>query len=143
MRKQPSKKEFINNAKLAYPDIDTLILDFIADFVYHDDPASTINLFSNGYCYHFAQILQATFQTGEICWVAPYSHIVWVNNNIPYDINGVYNGESTKFIPIAFLGHAIEDFRHNPKVYHITSKREIDKIIRDYDASIENKKEEN
>ena len=142
MARKFSKHEFIDLTKSIYANADNQILKFISEFVYHDDPESTLNLFSNGYCYHFAQILKTTFDAGEICWVAPYSHIVWIYEDIPYDIHGVYSGESTKFIPISFLGHAIEDFRHNPKIYHITSKSEIDKIIRDYDKFIKNKKEE-
>lgn len=130
-----TKEKFIDMAKLAYPKANDTILKFISDFVFHSDSKSTINLFSQGYCYHFAQILNVMFDGGEICWVAPYSHIIWLKDNIPYDINGVYNGESTKFIPISFLGHCLEDFKHTPDIYHITSKTDIDNIIYLYDQS--------
>lgn len=141
MFKPKTPNKFIEQAKLAYPNANNMVLKFIADFVFHDNPSSTINLFSNGYCYHFAQILKATFGNGEICWVAPYSHIIWLQNDIPYDINGVYNGESTKFIPIEFLGHAIEDFKHNPEIHHITSKDDINAIIYKYDSFMKNRNE--
>lgn len=134
------KESFINDALSIFPAADKNVLTFIADFVFHSNSKSTINLFSQGYCYHFATILKSIYKKGEVCWVAPYSHLIWLYNDVPYDINGVYNGESTKFIPIEFLGHAIEDFKHNPEIYHITSKDDIDAIIYKYDSFIKNKK---
>lgn len=108
------------------------ILEYIEDFVNNSDSTNTIHLFTNGYCYAFAQILQATFGNGEICWVAPYSHIVWVYDNIPYDINGIYQGESTMFIPESYLGESITGFKHLPGYLDTTTKDDIDKIINTY-----------
>lgn len=108
------------------------ILEYIDKFVNNSDPTNTIHLFTNGYCYAFAQILQATFGGGEICWVAPYSHFVWVYDNIPYDINGIYQGESTMFIPESYLGESITGFKHLPGYIDTTTKDDIDKIINTY-----------
>ena len=34
------------------------------------------NLFMTGYCYHFAHILKATFERGEVCMCFPFGHFV-------------------------------------------------------------------
>ena len=111
---------------------DTKIIEFIDTFVNHTNPDVVINLFSNGYCYAFAQILKATFGGGKICWVAPYSHIIWLKDSIPYDINGVYQGESELFIPEEFLGEKINGFKHTPNYVDTTTEEDINNIIDQY-----------
>lgn len=127
-----TKKEFINSCKKYKPEVDLQILQFIADFVYHADNQSTYHLFSQGYCYHFALILKNTFNKGEICWVAPFAHFIWLYNDIPYDINGIYDGESKTFIPEKYLGHAINDFKRIPGIIHNAQQNGINKIIKKY-----------
>lgn len=124
------KESFINDALSIFPTADKNVLTFIANFVFHSDAKSTINLFSQGYCYHFATILKSIYQKGEVCWVAPYSHLIWLYNDVPYDINGVYSGESRTFIPEEFLGSQINDFTHIPNNQNYsTTKKDVDAII--------------
>lgn len=68
------------------------VLNFIADFLYNTgaDPVSLATVFTSGYCYHFAVILQHEFG-GTIRWLKNRSHMVWEDENgILYDIEGVY-----------------------------------------------------
>lgn len=111
------------------------ILGFISRF--RDDKGHgevMVEQFSQGYCYHFALVLSSLFEGGEVCWVGPYSHFVWMFDGIPYDINGVYQGDSQIFIPSYFLGDSLNDFKRIPDQSVNTSKEQIEKIISDYEA---------
>lgn len=125
--------KFIKENQKFHPKSDTKILHFIADIVTHngcsDDKTEDIHsLFAAGYCYYFALILQDAFPGGTICWAAPFGHIVYQYHGLQYDIDGVYSGEATAFIPISRLGDAIDDFRHIPgKIYNAT-EQELAKI---------------
>jgi hypothetical protein len=118
---------------------DEKVITFIADILFHNgndiEKSNVIsNLFSNGYCYYFAKILQDAFPGGEICICYPYGHIVYIYNNIAYDIDGISSAEYEMYIPISRLGEAINDFRHiEGKSYNI-SKEEIEKIKEDWIA---------
>lgn len=82
--------------------------DAIAESVEHH--------FRSGYCWHLAIILRETFGRGKVCWAAPFGHIVWVDeDDLAYDIEGLYTGEAFYFIPIEYLqkhGHTDEGFKH-------------------------------
>lgn len=68
--------------------------------------------FSSGYCYYFAHMLQAAFGRGEVCWAAPYGHIVWVDEGgTPYDISGVNDSDTKDYIPEYMMGKTINDFK--------------------------------
>lgn len=71
-------------------------------------------LFRSGYCYYFAIMLKDAFNDeGELCLCCPYGHIVWMYKGVPYDIEGVYNGEAELFIPLRFLSTVdIMSFKH-------------------------------
>ena len=71
-------------------------------------------LFRSGYCYYFAVMLKDAFNDeGELCLCCPYGHIVWMYKGVPYDIEGIYNGEATLFIPLRFLSTVdIMNFKH-------------------------------
>lgn len=87
------------------------VLNFIADIAFKPncDAESTRLLFRTGYCYYFAVILKDAFNRGEVCAAYPFSHFVWVDDNgIPYDIEGVYEGESEDFIPLRYFN--LEDY---------------------------------
>lgn len=133
-----ASSKFIQDAISIYPSADKKVLSYIETFVEHSNVSSTINLFSNGYCYAFAHILQSTFNKGTVCWVAPFSHMIWLYKNVPYDINGVYDGESTMFIPESFLHSRINGFKHIPNYKDNTTKNDIDHIISEF---IESKKQ--
>lgn len=122
------KQEFINQ-NLAL-NSNPKIIKFIADFVYFDDQ-DVHNRFKNGYCYYFAKMLQTAFPGGYIAWAVPFGHLVYMYNQIPYDIEGVYPGEATEFIPEEFLGDAINDFTHNGHDFN-ASQAQLDKIIDHY-----------
>lgn len=48
------------------------------------------NLFSSGYCYHFALILQHCFKRGDVCLAYPFGYMVWRDvNGVVYGIEGV------------------------------------------------------
>ena len=106
------------------------IIKFIADFVYFDDQ-DVHNRFKNGYCYYFAKMLQTAFPGGYIAWAVPFGHLVYMYNQVPYDIEGVYPGEATEFIPEEFLGDAINDFTHNGHDFN-ANQAQLDKIIDHY-----------
>lgn len=106
---------------------------FINDFMMHaigksaieqkstdDELAEHIRYhFRSGYCWHFAQMLKATFNRGIICWTAPFGHIVWYDNKTDdyYDIEGRYNGEARYMIPERYLGEYANAYRHISKEY--------------------------
>lgn len=89
-------------------------------------------LFRAGYCYYFAIMLKDAFPEGEICWAAPFGHIVFVYNDIPYDIEGVYCGEAEDFIPIRYMGETINDFRHVPGITCNATEQQIAQIMVQY-----------
>lgn len=91
-------------------------------------------LFRCGYCFYFACILKEAFQRGEICWAAPFGHIVWKDiDDTAYDIEGEYCGEAFYFIPISYLGDLVEEFRHIPeKEYPIATREDLVSIITKY-----------
>lgn len=80
-------------------------------------------VFSRGFCYYFAIILKEAFDgRGEIYMTRDDRHIVWMLDNVAYDINGVYriyprsanNGNfyNGELIPIAMLPNYINSFKH-------------------------------
>lgn len=90
------------------------VLTFIGNILYHngvDNTDTIIKLFSCGYCYYFAKMLQDAFPGGEICQPAPYPHIVYVLDNIPYDIQGLCDLEYDELIPIEKL-EDLESYKH-------------------------------
>ena len=80
-------------------------------------------IFSRGFCYYFAIILKNAFNgRGEIYMTSDHRHIVWVLDNVAYDINGVYrtyprsanNGNfyNGELVSIAMLPNYMESFKH-------------------------------
>lgn len=139
-------KSFIDNNLRFHPNADKTVLQFIADFLYHGVPDVTLensaesvrSTFRAGYCYYFAVMLQAAFQRGTICWAAPFGHIVWVDeNDVPYDIEGVNDSECDYYIPISFMGNAINDFMHVEGRDFNVSDEDIQNIIDTYKVSLE------
>ena len=95
------------------------------------------NLFMTGYCYHFAHILKATFERGEVCMCFPFGHFVWLDtDNIAYDADGVHTGDQKVYIPEQFLGDCIYDFKHIPNKVYNTSQEELDSIWGKYYLSL-------
>ena len=86
-------------------------------------------------------MLKTAFNRGEICWAAPFGHIVWVDDDgIPYDVEGVNDSECDYYIPISFLGDAIFDFMHVEGKEYSATDDDLDRIIKEY-LEFKNKKE--
>ncbi|MCM1215101.1 MAG: hypothetical protein NC548_11340 [Lachnospiraceae bacterium] len=75
---------------------------------------STIRLFSAGYCWYFAHMLDLAFPAkGQVCLVYPYGHFVFIDRmGVPYDIRGVYTGDCEYFVPDHYIGDAVDSFKH-------------------------------
>ena len=91
-----------------------------------DNSLQIDHLFSAGYCFYFAVMLQSAFG-GTICWPEGHSHIVWLDgddleHDVAYDIGGVYY-DYEKLRPISYLGNMIVDFKHNGEVYASGNKK--------------------
>ena len=98
MKKQNFTKWFVQQNSKRHPKSDSRILVFIAEFLtatgMDTGRMETVRrLFQAGYCYYFALILKEAFPDGEVSWAAPFGHIVYVYQGIPYDIDGVYKGD--------------------------------------------------
>lgn len=135
--KQHFTKEFVQQNSKRHSKADSRILTFIAEFLTATGTdlrnMDTIRqLFRVGYCYYFAQILKDAFPGGEVSWTAPFGHIVYVYQGISYDIDGVYKGDVMEYIPVKYLGKAIDDFRHIPDVAYNATEQELAKIMFDY-----------
>ena len=116
-----TRKKFLsNNKKFAKRNRVKLradVMNFIADMLYTTlaDPVYVYILFTQGYCYHFACILEHEFG-GSIWWVPTTSHIVWKDENgVPYDIEGYrYELEPDEMILIEEL-----EVLNDPKDVHV------------------------
>lgn len=135
MDKQKQEIEAAVQTALQYhPKADRRILLFIETFR-RGTGNGTVNqeiirtLFRDGYCYYFALMLKDAFPEGEICWAAPFGHIVFVHNGIPYDIGGVYCGEPEDFIQVRYMEETIDDFRHVPGVECNATEQQIARIM--------------
>lgn len=132
------ENKFIDDNLRFYPKANKNVLTFIANFLgCHGTDASNVEhlraTFHAGYCYYFAVILKTAFQRGEVCWVAPFGHMVWQDTDgMVYDIEGVYSGESEHFIPYQMIGDGIWDFMHVPGLEYNMSQEELDSIIKKY-----------
>ena len=95
---------------------DPVVLDFIGQIADWDD--TVMDLFSGGYCWHFARLLQTTFGRGTLALTEPFGHIVWVDHNgCAYDIDGAYDPETSdcdRLLDLRFLGDLVRDFMHVP-----------------------------
>ena len=113
-------KEWVEEQKEQYPDADTDILRFIGETASWNTDTETDYkntpecLFSNGYCYHFAVMLQHLFG-GEIMWHKFHSHIVYMDDKqIPYDAHGVFDDyEEGELLPVSVLSDVdLKLFQH-------------------------------
>lgn len=102
-----------------------------------DEPAEEAPrlLFEAGYCWHFAHMLQNVFGRGEVCWAAPFSHFVWMDEDgTAYDAGGFYDGEGFWFIPESELADDLLDgFRHVPgKPGREATKEELVRVMKQF-----------
>ena len=113
------------------------IITFIFDFLYHSGPdnvEAVRNLYANGYCYYFAKMLEDAFPGGKICVSWPFGHIVYIYDSVAYDIDGITSAEYELFIPIDFIGSAVNDFRRVKGKCHGTTQEELDDIGKRWEA---------
>lgn len=138
------KNIFIQKNLKTNKNANTNVLQFIADFIYRgrnvEDAINRENiitdLFRSGYCYYFAHILKTAFKKGEVCWAAPFGHLIWRYDNIEYDIEGVYTDEATMFIPEWFMEQTINDFKHIPGIVNDTTEQEITQMITRWEETV-------
>lgn len=121
---EEKKKEWLNFYKdnPEYKNVNMKVLQFINEITFFpnldcNSDGCIDHLFSNGYCYYFAQILNTAFQGGTICWSVDRGHIVWLDgtdlqNDIAYDITDVYE-DYEELHPVSYLGTTLVDFLHN------------------------------
>lgn len=122
------------------------VLKFIGDFAGYDKlPEYNWEVirkkFRAGYCYYFAHMLRNAFERGEVCWAAPFSHVVWVDTDgTPYDIEGEYKGEAFYFIPegtielsyeLGLTKTSMAEFKHIGHEYHST-KEDLINLMKSY-----------
>lgn len=107
------------------PKVENFIQDFVTLFgQFQQEEIDTVSaVFSRGFCYYFAMILKEAFDgRGEIYMTSDDRHIVWMCDNVAYDINGVYNKYpksanngnffNGELIPIAMLPNYMQSFKH-------------------------------
>lgn len=123
-----------------YPKADKQVMEFIAKVIFNQGESNVgviQGLFTQGYCYYFANMMKLAFHRGIICYVYDIGHFVWVDNGVAYDVEGVYElVESEYLIPEDKIGDFIKDFMHVPGVYCMRGENEFTKILLD---AIENK----
>ena len=127
--------QFVESNLKFCPEANKQVLYFIANFLYHcgvDADETIIEQFRAGYCLHFAMILEKMFPGGEICWCAPFGHMVYMYKDIPYDIEGVNASDCDEYIPISFIKEGLKDFMHIPGVSFNASKEYIQNAITEY-----------
>ena len=131
--------QFVQDNIKFCPEANKQILYFIANFIYHcgiDADEIIQEQFRAGYCLHFAMILKEMFPGGEICWCAPFGHMVYVYKDIPYDIEGINTSDCDHYIPISFIKEGIKDFMHIPGIGFNASEEYIQDAINRYNQYI-------
>lgn len=94
----------------------------VATYNFEDDSIDSLyDVFENGYCYYFANILNLAFPAlGRIVWIRNRGHIVWQSNfsGICYDISGIYvDYKDGDLVEVGRLGNLLKDFQHTNRVY--------------------------
>ena len=113
--------------------INKTIVKFIDDFNNHAKD-NTFKSYKQGYCWHFAHMLNNLF-VGEVCWCAPFSHFIFVSEGVGYDIDGVYYGEADYLIPESWLGNLVDDFKQIESISANATKEQINDVIFRYKKS--------
>ena len=132
-----TEKDWIKKVKSVHPKADEQVLQFIYDFrtMQKSEAAedAIYTQFESGYCYYFAHMLKLAFKRGEVCWAAPYGHMVWVDDDgIPYDISGVDDSDTNDYIPEYMMESTVKDFRHVPGVVNNTTDQKIAQMVLDW-----------
>lgn len=124
-----SREEWVKNwIDWSYAKANEDVITFISKFLYADERGieAVYSLFSSGYCYYFAKLLQDAFNRGEICWHRNHSHIVWRDDDgIAYDIGGIfYDYNEGDLLPVnKSLGDMIVEFKHTGEIFDCGDQR--------------------
>ena len=94
----------------------------VATYNFEEDSIDSLyDVFENGYCYYFANILNLAFPAlGRVVWIRNRGHIVWQSNfsGICYDISGIYvDYKDGDLVEVGRLGNLLKDFQHTNRVY--------------------------
>lgn len=125
---------------------DPVVIRFINDFYSNiakspEEQEVLRGTFMSGYCYFFAHMLKEAFNSGEVCWCAPYGHFVWCNDykgeTFAYDVEGVSIASAEFYIPEYYLGNLLDDFKHVPGKVANATRAQIDAVVKRYLADID------
>lgn len=116
-----SKEDWIASHRKQFPDARPDVLGFIYDF--SSRSSDLYEVFVNGYCFYFANMLREAFNGGDVCWSVGRGHVVWVDDNdVAYDISGVYY-DFDQLVSVDYLGALVNDFKHNGWKYTVPDSR--------------------
>lgn len=138
LKMQKMRQVWLKDQQSLYAD--PVILKFIADVLFRITPgisaADSVDvihtLYSSGYCYYFASMLESAFPGGKICVCAPYSHIVYIYEGYVYDIDGVSSAEYDQYLPVDLIGDHVNDFKHIPGKALTFSSADINELMQKY-----------
>lgn len=119
-------------------------IEFIREFFSVSHNSEDVrNTFMRGYCYYFAYILKEAMGRGKVCWAAPFSHVVWVDDNgIAYDADREYKSDAV-LIPITNRNkNLLRGLLHNTKPEYAITKDDIIKIFTEDDPEYKVSKED-
>lgn len=132
------KEKWINRTDRPLTEVEEFINQFMSHSTHTDESKEMLRmLFRAGYCYHFAHILLAVFDRGQVVWAAPFGHICWQDEDGKiYDVEGEYEGEAYYFIPEDFTekkfpGNML-DFKHIPHKYFNATKAQLINLMKSY-----------
>lgn len=81
------------------------------DKSFEERQSPIVKMFTEGWCYYFARILEDAYPGGTLCLLKGRGHIVYLYKNKYYDITGEITTPRAKFIPIIYFGELIGDFK--------------------------------
>lgn len=81
------------------------------DKSFEERQSPIVKMFTEGWCYYFARILEDAYPGGTLCLLKGHGHIVYLYKNKYYDITGEITTPRAKFIPIIYFGKLIGDFK--------------------------------
>lgn len=120
------------------------VFKFINDFIMYSeangiDSGNIRDIFMAGYCYHFAHMLKAAFNRGEVYICAPYGHVVWRDvDNRYYDFDGEYVNHSATYIPVSDPESHWQDFARNGIESEGATEEDILELIIKYNHKFPN-----
>lgn len=136
--KHMESEPYINRTDRPLTEVEQFINEFM-NFKTEDEREVIRSLFRSGYCWHFAHMLLATFERGQIVEMAPFGHICWQDTDGRcYDVEGQYCGEAFYAIPETFMEHVVPnsmlDYKHIPGKHYDISKDELISACKQYCA---------